>query len=122
MIIVRGLDEQVGLREMRAKICAKAGIAEPVKYCRLSLLGELCYGSRAMEIVRNFLDSGGLEMLLRTPLLTTNKCWTGADAYRYYLVLACVMSLGPLLFYSMVVTMSSLTANAYDQAARYPRR
>src|SRR6478672_287506 len=91
---VRAFNEAFGLRELRAKINAKAGITKDDLTCRYSIWSEECYGDRAVEITRKWLDSGILQQHTKKEF-SLDKCWTAPlVTHRYYILLGCVMSLG----------------------------
>ncbi len=74
-------------------MCAKAGISPNL--CHLSLFAESCYGSRAVEISRKFLDSGALrDFVVKDIIPAAGGAWNTEVTLRFHLVLACAMSLG----------------------------
>ncbi|KAK5167429.1 uncharacterized protein LTR77_007128 [Saxophila tyrrhenica] len=106
LIYIRELDDSLGLRELRAKVAEKAGITTNDKRIRLSIFRNSCYGPNTVDITRRFLDSGALRRLVQDDFannimndnfLKNRKHWSGEDAYRFYVFLACVMQLGCVL-------------------------
>lgn len=95
--IVNALDEELGLRELRAKVNGKAGITEDSTPNRFSINAEFCYGSRSIEIMRKYLDSGVLEDYLHQRFFKTDRCLTGGDAQTVATIGACAISLGSQL-------------------------
>ena len=84
-------DEQLGLRELRAKVNGKAGITDALPQNCFSMNAEFNVGLHSTEIVREYLDSDRLEKLAAT------MATQGSDAekaHRYVTLLSCAMRLG----------------------------
>lgn len=90
----RAFDEQLGLRELRAKVNGKAGITDASPPNRFSINAEFNYGSNSVETVRKYLDSGALIKLLESDFWNKPRYLDGADGHRYITLLACAMTLG----------------------------
>lgn len=87
-------DEELGLRELRAKVNGKFGIDEKPPPNRFSISAEYCVGAHSVEIVRQYLESGILSDLVTNGLRKNNRCWFGDDAFRFETLVAYVMTLG----------------------------
>lgn len=91
---VHAFDEAFGLRELRAKVNAKAGIKGQHPPNRLSIWAEQNYGIKSVEVVRKYLDTGVLLDHLNDKFWNGDRCWGGDDYYRFNVLAACVMTLG----------------------------
>ena len=95
------LDATFGLRELRAKIVAEAGIkytkndVEEEQPLRLSICAHYCFGTKAVEITRKFLDSGPLAQRLSRYIAFDNVNELSPRLIREFVTLFCgAMTLG----------------------------
>lgn len=109
----KDFDEQLGLRELRAKVNGKAGITDHFLPNQFSIGAEHNYGTHSIEIVRAYLDSGALIRLLEGDLWKDNRCWTPFDGHRYITFVAGVMSVGAKLPAKMKDGLPKLVHPAY---------
>ena len=116
-------DAAFGLRELRAKVNGKAGVRSKNPPNRFSTNTEFCYGSRSVEIVRKFLDSGVLTQCLEDDFFKNDRFWNGEDGYRFNVLAACAMSLGCTLPKNMKDCLVKMQYPAYQSLAnkRQPR-
>lgn len=116
--IVKIIDEELGLRELRAKVNGAAGITEDDPPNRFSVFAELCYHPKSIEVMRKYLDSGILAQYLYEEYEKKDRCWSGYDYRRYHTLVACAMTLGCKIPEHVLEKMHGMQNPAYVQAVR----
>lgn len=116
--IICALDEELGMRELRAKVNDKAGIKAKYAPNRFSIHRELCYHAKSVEVVRKYLDSGVLSEYVFEYFKKGDRCWTGEDYRRYHVLVACAMTLGCILPESIREEMDGMQNPAYVKIIR----
>ena len=116
--IISTLDEELGMRELRAKVNGKAGIKAEYAPNRFSIHRELCYHAKSVEVVRKYLDSGVLSEYVFEYFEKGDRCWAGEDYRRYHVLVACVMTLGCTLPERMREKMDKMQNPAYIKVVK----
>lgn len=115
-------DEQLGMRELRAKVNGKTGITIANRF---SVSAELNHGDHSVDIVRMYLDSGALVRLLEADLWKDNRSLTADDYHKYITLGACVISVGAKLPTRMkeelLRCMSPASLKTQDKASTFVR-
>jgi hypothetical protein len=109
------LDEEFGLRELRAKIHGRAGldIGKDGFHNHLSINADFCYGTGSVEIVRKYLNTGVLQNYY-DKTYGQDRCWDGTDATKYTVLGACLLTLGCVLPEKMLPKLESLMCPLYQ--------
>ena len=111
-------DEALGLRELRAKVNGKAGITDELPPNRFSVCADFCYGTRSIEIVRKYLDSGVLLGYLNEDFWKVDRCQNGEDYYRFNVLAASVMTFGCTLPPKLRETLETQQNPQYQQLVK----
>ena len=80
---------------------------------RLAICADYCYGSRAVEITRKYLDSGPLAEELKPYF--GDGCWNANDVHKLLTLCASVMTLGCTLPAKVVDNLKRMTELPYQK-------
>lgn len=109
------LDEELGLRELRAKIHDHAGVdVEKDGFLnRLSINAEFCFGDGSVEIVREYLDTGVLHKYYEKNY-PQGSCLEVPGLNKLIVLCACALTLGCVLPEPMVPKIEGLICPIYQ--------
>lgn len=116
--IVTSIDEELSLRKLRAKVNGRAGIKDKHPPNRFSILAELCYHPKSIEVTRKDLDSGVLADYFAKVYADDDRCWDGYDYRRYHVLVACAMTLGCTIPNDVMQLMHTMQNPVYLKAMR----
>ena len=111
--IIHSIDEELGLRELRAKVIDKARVKDEDVSSRFSIQRDTCYHPKSVEVMRKYLDSGVLSEYVFNYFEKGDRCWTGEDYRRYCVLVACAMTLGCAISDRVRETMKKMMQPAY---------
>ena len=123
LFVLGDYEEAFGLRELRAKVNAKAGFTPDesgMQAIRLAICADQCYGSRAVEISRKYLDSGPLSKEFLSSFIDDKKYRNGDMAVKLVTLAAGTMTLGCTLPPVVKETLKTLVKSKNPNAFRNP--
>lgn len=118
MKTITDLDEELGLRELRAKVNGRAGMSNRSPANRFSIGHEYNYGSASAAITRMYLDSGALQRLLENDLWKDNRCWKLPDMHKFITLAAGAMTIGCKLPARMKENLEKMVSPVYQKLVR----
>ena len=116
--LIHEFDEQLGMRELRAKVNWKAGLGPEDVHNRFSIQAENCYHPKSIEIVRKYIDSGILDKLFKEMLPGGPPPTDGNIPYSLCVLAASFMTLGCTFPDSVKETLEAMQEFTYQQKWR----